>query len=357
MKMKRTLPLLLCLAFTAVFLGGCGDDTAVLAELNTERYVKLGEYKGLAVSVPARTEVTDDYKQNYIGYVLSSNSVWEEVTDGSAAKMGDLVTIDYVGKQDGVAFDRGSDENFALELGSGTFIPGFEEGVVGVCKGVTKDVSLNFPDPYRPNPDLSGAPVVFTVTVNKIERKQIPELTDDFVQTLGVGCSTVAEYEKYVEEILTKEAQNTYDSNVEEALIAQVMESSTFPKEPPKAMVDQYYDRVVKNMSKIAASSQMTLEVLITSQGSTMEKFEEEARKGAAASCRESIMLQAIANAEQITVSQEEVDAYLQEAAENRGYESVSALQADLGFDHYEDFVMCEKVLALMRDSAVITEY
>ena len=116
-------------------------------------------------------------------------------------------------------------------------------------------------------------------------------------------------------------------------------------------------DRVVKNMSKIAASSQMTLEVLITSQGSTMEKFEEEARKGAAASCRESIMLQAIANAEQITVSQEEVDAYLQEAAENRGYESVSALQADLGFDHYEDFVMCEKVLALMRDSAVITEY
>lgn len=352
--MKRKIALLLCLILTAAAVNGCGSDQTVLSELKTEKYVKLGEYKGLEVSVPA-AEVTEDYVQNYIGYVLSEHAEWVEVTEDRAAQEGDTVNIDYEGKVDGVPFDRGADQGFDLLLGSNTFIPGFEEGLVGAKAGETLDVPVTFPDPYPSNPDMAGVPAVFTVTVNNIQEKQIPELTDAFVSTLDAGCSTVAEYEDYVYELLMADAQETYDRNLEDALVDQVMAGCTF-KEPPKAMVDQYYDRAVRNLSKVAIASNMSLETMITEYyGWTMEEFEEQAREGAKASCQEAIMLQAIANAEGITVSQEEVDDALQEGAENGGYESVDALKADMGNENFEDYVMCEKVLALLKENAVIT--
>ncbi|MBO5094963.1 MAG: trigger factor [Lachnospiraceae bacterium] len=351
--MKQKIALLLGLVLTAASLSGCGS--VVLSEMKTEKYVTLGEYKGLEVSVPS-AEVTEEYRQNYINYVLSQHAQWEKITEDRAVQEGDLVNIDYEGKKDGVAFSGGTDQGFDLEIGSHTFIEGFEEGLVGARVGETRDVDATFPDPYPQNSDLAGAPVVFTVTVNEISEKRIPELTDEFVQTLGVGCDTTEEYEAYVQELLTESAQETYRRNVDEALVDAAMANCTF-QEPPKAMVDQYYDRVVNRMKKVAAASGMSFETLITQYyQSTMEEFEEQAREGAAASCRESIMLQAIANKEGITVTQEEIDAALQEGAENGGYESADELKADLDTDNYEDYVMSDKVMELLRENAVITE-
>lgn len=353
--MKKKIVLLLSLILTAASLSGCGSDDTVLSKMKTEKYVTLGEYKGLEVSVQP-VEVTEEYKQNYINYVLSSHAQWEDIAQEREVKDGDLVNIDYEGKKDGVPFDGGTAQGFDLQIGSHTFIEGFEEGLIGAHIGDTKDLELSFPDPYPNNPDLAGQPVVFTVKVNGIKEKKVPALTDDFVKTLGVDCNTVAEYEAYVQELLTKDAQDTYENNLEEALIDAAMAGCTF-KEPPKAMVDQYYDRAVRNLTKIATASGMSFETLITQYYQTsMEEFEAQAREGATQSCKEAIMLQAIANQEGITVSQEEIDAALQEGAENGGYGSVEELKTDMGEDNYEDYVMCDKVMAILKENAVITE-
>lgn len=349
--MKKKLVTVLCTLFTAALLGGCGDEGTVLSELKTDKYVTLGEYKGLEVSFPAKETIVSDYQNNYINYELSSHAEWITVTEERGAKLGDTVNIDYEGKKDGVAFEGGTAQGFDLELGSGSFIDGFEDGLVGVKAGETKDLELTFPEEYHAQ-ELAGAEVVFTVTVNEIKESQLPELTDEFVKGLDHGCNTVAEYEAYADQI----AEEVYEENLEQELVDALMESCTF-KEPPKAMVDQYYDRAVSRMSKLAASSGMSLETLITTYyGATMEDFQNEARAGAVTSCKEAIMLQAVANAEGITVSQEEVDAALEEAAGNNGYESTETFLADMGEEHYEDYVMCDKVLTLIRENAVITE-
>ncbi len=338
--MKKRMGLLVCLLFTAAFLGGCGGKYTTLAELNTDKYVTLGEYKGLEISVPVM-EVTDDYIDNYIGFILSSQSQWEVVSEDRPAKMGDMVNIDYVGKIDGEAFAGGTDQGYDLQLGSGAFIPGFEEGLVGAVKGETRDVTLTFPDPYLNNPDMSGAEAVFTVTINEMKEKRMPELTDDFVVSLGLEeCSTVEEYREYVRTLGEQYALETYDKNVEESLIGQAMAGCTF-QEPPKAMVDEYYDTIVKNFSLTAASGGLSLEQLFTSYGITMEQFEEEERVRAAEECRRDIMLQAIANKENITVSQEEIDA---------------ADVDSTGSGNGRDAVMRSKVVAFLRENAAITE-
>lgn len=337
--MKKRMTLLLCLLFTTVFLGGCGGKYTTLSELNTDKYVTLGEYKGLEVSAPA-VDVTDDYIENYIGFMLSSYAEWVPVSEDRPAKMGDTVNIDYVGKIDGEAFERGSDQNFDLMLGSGSFIPGFEEGLVGAKKGETIDVPLNFPDPYPNNPAMSGVAAVFTVTVNEISERQMPELTDDFVGSLGVGCSTVEEYREYVRTLGEQYMQESYDNNVQEELISQAMAGCTF-QEPPKEMVDEYYDRIVRNLSVTANAGGVSLEQLLTSYGVSMEQFEKEERERAAEDCKRDMMLQAIANKENITVSQEEADAAAAESTDGSDG-SVTAMR--------------EKVIAFLRDNAVVTE-
>ncbi len=354
--MKKKAALFFSMIFAAVCLGGCGNEYTTLAEMNTNRYVELGQYKGLEISVPVM-EVTQDYVDNYIGVVLSNHVTWEKAGEDYPAQMGDTVTIDYVGKIDGEPFERGADQNYDLMLGSGDFIPGFESGLVGVRAGETRDVPVTFPDPYLNNPDMSGVDTVFTVTVHSVSARHLPELTDDFVKSLDVGCSTVEEYRAYVFDLGQKEAQETYDRNVEDALVSKVMAGCTF-REPPKAMVDEYYDRVVRNMTKIAGMSNMSFETFITGYyGITMEEFEEEARAGARASCQESIMLQAIANEENIAVSQEEIDAAIAEGVEKGGYADADELIADRGEDNFEDYVMCDKVLTLLKENAVITNY
>ncbi len=340
----------------ALCLSGCGSDETTLSKMETSKYVELGTYKGLEVSVPKKQEVTEEYKQNYVDYILSQHPSYTDAPKDWKAETGDIVNIDYVGKIDGEAFEGGSDQGFDLQLGSHRFIDGFEDGLIGAVSGETRDVELSFPDPYPPNPDLAGSPVVFTVTVNSIQKAQTPELTDEFVLMLGVGCETVAEYDEYVTKLLEEESQQTYDNNLEQALVDKAMEGCTF-QEPPKAMEDQYYDRAVRNVSRMASANGMTLEAMVTGYfGSTMEDFEAQAREGAVLSCKESIMLQEIANREGITVTQKEVDAALEEAAAEGGFESVDKLKEAGGDENYEDYVMCEKVLALLKENAVITE-
>ena len=167
-------------------------------EINADEYVTLGDYKGLEV-VSNVVTITDADVDAYIEYMLSmSGGALEEVTDRDVVENGDVANIDYIGKKDGVAFDGGTAEGYDLGIGTGTFIPGFEEGLVGVKKGETVDLNLTFPENYSAA-DLAGAEVVFTVTVNGIYKEVTPEFTDEYVAELGIeNISTVEEYRAYM---------------------------------------------------------------------------------------------------------------------------------------------------------------
>jgi len=152
-----------------------GED-AYVDGINVADYVTLGEYKGIEVTETTPT-VTDDYVQSYIDYALQSNMVTTEVTD-RAVQTGDFANIDYEGKIDGVAFEGGTDKGYDLEIGSGSFIDGFEDGLIGAEIGETRDVTVTFPESY-PNAEVAGKEAVFTVTVNSIHTESLPELTDE----------------------------------------------------------------------------------------------------------------------------------------------------------------------------------
>ena len=154
-----------------------GED-AYVDGINVADYVTLGEYKGIEVTETTPT-VTDDYVQSYIDYALQSNMVTTEVTD-SDVQTGDIANIDYEGKIDGVAFEGGTDKGYDLEIGSGSFIDGFEDGLIGAEIGETRDVTVTFPESY-PNAEVAGKEAVFTVTVNSIHTESLPDLTDDMM--------------------------------------------------------------------------------------------------------------------------------------------------------------------------------
>ena len=155
-----------------------------MKDLRAADYVILGNYKGVEITLD-EPEVTDEYLEGYIDYVLQNSAVSTPVLD-RPVEMGDVVNIDYVGKIDDVAFDGGTAQGYDLTIGSGRFIEGFEDGCIGMEVGETRDVEATFPDPYTNNPDLAGKVAVFTVTVNSISVEEIPELTDEYVQSLAL---------------------------------------------------------------------------------------------------------------------------------------------------------------------------
>lgn len=252
-----------------------GED-AYVDGINVADYVTLGEYKGIEVTETTPT-VTDDYVQSYIDYALQSNMVTTEVTD-RAVQTGDFANIDYEGKIDGVAFEGGTDKGYDLEIGSGSFIDGFEDGLIGAEIGETRDVTVTFPESY-PNAEVAGKEAVFTVTVNSIHTESLPELTDEYVKGLELDLSTVDEYKQYVFDMLMEDEQNTHDSNAQIDILAKVVENSEF-KEPPADMVTRYYDRIKANMSSYAAMYGYDLESFMAATGSSEEQVQESAAPG-----------------------------------------------------------------------------
>lgn len=208
-------------------LAGCGNsqkqenEAAYLKDIDTSGYVTLGEYKGMDLALE-EPEIPEEYLESYIQYVLTNNPEYVDITD-RAVQTGDVVNIDYEGKLDGVAFAGGTAQGADLTIGSGQFISGFEDGCIGMEIGQTRDVEARFPDPYKNNPDLAGKTAVFTVTLNGIREVKIPELTDEYVASLGMeDCETTQEYRAFLRDILIQQQYGTplerqYELAVEKA--------------------------------------------------------------------------------------------------------------------------------------------
>ena len=325
-------------------------------EINADEYVTLGDYKGLEV-VSTVQSIGDEEVDSYIEYMLSSTSgELEEVTDRDVIENGDVANIDYVGKKDGVAFDGGTAEGYDLGIGSGSFIPGFEEGLVGVKKGETVDIELTFPENYHA-PDLAGAEVVFTVTVNGIYKEIKPEFNDAFVAELAIeNVSTTEEYRSYLKNMMEENEKQYALQDVQTQLLAMVTENATVSG-TPQELVDRFYQVNINNMTYNAMMYGMDLQTFVSSYyGLDEESFEAETVTAAEESAKQALVCLKIASEENIVVTEEEVNAAVEESYAEYGYPSAEEFKATIDMDEYKDSLLLNKIVDFLVENATITE-
>lgn len=351
--MKKKLITVMLSALMVLAASACGkkdtSDLVYLKDFDALNYVELGDYKNVEISVEKPT-VTDDEVERSIQYLLQSRPAKTPVTD-RAAELGDVANIDYEGKLDGVAFEGGTAAGFDLILGSGSFIPGFEDGVVGMEIGETKDLEISFPDPYKPNPDLSGKPVVFTVTLNSLSIQEPAELNDEFVAGLGLEeCSNVEEFREFLHDDLMERKTLQYEDDKANAIVGE-LESSTTYKTAPDGMVDRMKDTLLANVSVYAQAYGSDVGTYVSNiYGGTAEEYEDTLRAQASLMAQRYIMLAAIAQKEGIFVSDEELEEQLKEEAENSGYKSAEDFKAEIDTEAYREYLLVEKMMDYLAE-------
>lgn len=358
LKMKRFLATGMAVVLTVSMLAGCGSSTdeKSLSSIDLEKYVtSIGEYKGMELT-GTKLEITDEYLESYIDYMLE-NSKEPHPVEGRAVQDGDVVNIDYEGKKDGVAFEGGTAQGQDLEIGSGKFIEGFEEGLIGANVGDTVDLNLTFPDPYH-NEELAGAAVVFTVTVNSISELIRPELTDEYVKSLGMeDCQNVEQFYDVVRQSLEDSATANYENELKTQITDQLMEICEFSEEVPEGLFQYYKEQIQTNFSNIAATAGMEVtDYVLQYFGMTEDQYETEVENGAANSARQAMACALIAKKEGITVTDEELKEKAEENYANFGYETLEDYMKEGNPEDYRDYLLTTRVLDFLMENAVVTE-
>lgn len=273
--------------------------TRLVSVDKVDKYVTIGEYKGLVLDNTVE-EVTDDEIDTQIKTELKDKA--EEVTDKNAAvQEGDLVTVNFVGTKDGEAFEGGTANNYDITIGDGGFIPGFEEGIIGMKKGETKDVDVTFPEDYLKE-DLAGQPVVFKITLQNFRRAQ--ELTDAWVAK-NTEYTTVDEYRAGVKAQLEENARANAESNLKSTAWGTVLNNSEV-KEYPQEDVDNAVAEFKKQTTLYAQQAGMELEDFVKTQGISMDDFEEQCKQYAEYKIRQNLIIQGIMDAEGMTLDDKE---------------------------------------------------
>ncbi len=319
-------------------------NVADLPAYDASEYVTLGEYKGLTVEVDP-VEVTDEQVMDKI-----ASETKQTLTEGTVED-GDTVNIDYVGKIDGEEFDGGSAEGYDLEIGSCTFIDGFEDGIIGMQVGDTKDLELTFPEDYH-SEELAGKDVVFTVTVNSISR--VPELTDEVADSVVEGMTAEA-YQESVRQDLEDAAKESQKSDAQQKLLQAVYENATISGYPEENL--QYtIKRATDYYEWLASMYGMSLDDYLTNYGMTQDEFKEQIQPVAEEALGEEMTLLAIAKEENIEVSDEEYEAGLERYAEAQGMDDPSKLEEAYGENYIRNSLLQEKVLDFLYENATIEE-
>ncbi len=344
-------------ALLAVSLAGCsGSSQAYLSGIKASDYAVPCDYDQIPVEESAPS-VSDTYLEYVIQYQLSSSAVNEEITDREDVQEGDIANIDYTGKKDGEAFDGGSAEGYDLTIGSGSFIDGFEDGIIGHKVGDEFDLDLTFPEDYS-NEDLAGQEVVFTVKVNSISQKVTPELTDDWVVSRNIdGVSTVEEYEDYVYNQLLSQAQSTYDSDVQDKAAQYVMENSTYPQDPPQEMIDRLAESMKTYYTNYATQYGMELDDFLTTfLGADEDDPEQIITDNATESAKELLVMKVIADREDLNPSRTEFNTQLSSYAAQAGYSSVDEFKKNEDAESVRESMMLQNVLEFLQKKAVVSE-
>ena len=324
------------------------DDKTVTITYTIGVYpeITIGEYKGIHAVKPV-VEVTESDIDTEVEKERYKNARMETITDRPVIG-GDTVNLDYRGTIDGVAFDGGTAENYELKIGSNSFIPGFEEKMQGMFTGEERDLELTFPADYHAA-ELAGKDVIFHVKVNEIKSQVLPEVDDEFVKDVS-EFDTVAEYRESLKKDLTmnKEAsaQTTFENNVMDKLVESV------EGEIPDALIDQYIDNQINNMSASLSQYGMSFEQYLQMMGANVEGFRANMRPNAEKNAKSMLALEKIVEMEGIELTPEEIEEGYKELAESYGME-LEDIKKQITEDMVSEDLKMRKANRLVMDAAV----
>lgn len=312
------------------------DGTKFVITVIVKPEFELGQYKGLTFEKEQVT-VSDEEVTAEMDRVRESRA--RMVEKDTPAENGDTVIIDYSGSIDGVKFDGGTAEKQPLELGSGTFIPGFEDQVVGMKKEEQKDIEVTFPEDYG-SKDLAGKKAVFAITVHEVQKKELPELDDEFVKDIDDELNTVDEWkEKIKAQILDTKAKNA-EVKLENAIVEKVAENTEI--EIPEAMIEEELDYRIQDFENNLKQYGLKMNDYLKYTNSSVEKMKEEQRDEAVRNVKIRLVLEEICKKENLTVTPEEIQSKIQGIDEKQMQQAVN---------YYANKLLTDKLLTFLKEN------
>ena len=319
------------------------DETGVTMVVTTEVYpeVTLGAYTGLTIEKP---EIKVSAAEVNAEIEAMREKAGRMVTMDREAKNGDTLVIDFVGKKDGTPFDGGTAKGYELKLGSGTFIPGFEDQLLGVKAGEEKLVEVTFPKEY-PSEDLAGKPCTFEVTVHEVREKVLPELNDEFAKNVS-EFDTLEEYKKSVKEQLKQEKEKKAEQEAEEKLLEKITENSTV--EIPEVMVEEQAHEFVHQFAHQLEHQGLNIDDYVKYMNTTIEDLEKSRMDDARKTVKTRLVLEAVMKKEGISLEKEELENAIKKEAEFNGIE-VEEFKKTV-HDHYLNQIASNLILNKLFD-------
>ena len=329
-----------------------GKPFIFTAEAALKPEVELGEYKGLTVEVP-KVSVTDEDVQKELDTQREKNSRMVDVTD-RAVEQGDLIKLNFDGSVDGVPFEGGKAEDYPLTIGSGSFIPGFEEQLIGTAIGEEKDVTVTFPEDYHAE-ELKGKEAVFKCKVNSIQKKELPEADDEFAQDVS-EFDTLEEYKEDIRRNLTESREADAKRMKETAVVEKIVENASM--DIPEGMIDEQVSRMVEDFRRRVESQGMAMEQYLQYTGMDVTKLTESMRPEALKRIQNSLVLEAVAKAENIEISDERVDEEIAKMAEQYKMEAdkLKEMMGEYEIAQMKEDLAVQAAVDFVRDSAVEVE-
>lgn len=326
-----------------------GQDWTITAEVVTKPEVKLGDYKNLAVEVELSKEVTDEEVDAKIE--RERNNLAELAVKDGAAENGDTVVIDFVGSVDGVEFDGGKGENHSLELGSGQFIPGFEEQLVGAKAGETVEVKVTFPEEYHAE-DLAGKAALFVTTVNEVKAKEVPALDDELAKDIDEEVETLDELKAKYRKELEAAKEIAFDDAVEGAAIELAVANAEIVELPEEMVHDEVHramNEFMGNMQRQGISPEMYFQITGTTQDDLHKQYEADADKRV----KTNLVIEAIAKAEGFEVSDEDIEKEINDLATEYNME-VEQVRSLLSADMLRHDITMKKAVETITSTATV---
>lgn len=328
-----------------------GKDFIFEATVTVEPEVKLGDYKGLEIE-KQETDLSDEELQESIDHSLSHLAEMVVKEDG-AVENGDTVNIDFSGSVDGEEFDGGQAEGYDLEIGSGSFIPGFEEQIEGMKTGDEKDVVVTFPEEYHAE-ELAGKEATFKTKVNEIKFKDVPELNDEIANELDSDAENVDEYKENLRKRLSEQKATEAENTEKEEAINKATENASI--DIPEAMINTELDRMIQEFGQRIQQQGLDLQTYYQISGQNEEQLRDQMKDDAEQRVKTNLTLTAIADEENIEVSDEDIDKELEKMSEQFNI-SVEDIKSTLGnTDIVKNDVRIQKVIDLLRDNAKYVE-
>ena len=326
-----------------------GQDWTLTAEVVTKPEVKLGAYKDLEVSVEASKEVTDEEVDAKLEN--ERKNLAELVVKEGAAENGDTVVIDFVGSVDGVEFDGGKGENHSLELGSGQFIPGFEDQLVGAKAGDEVEVKVTFPEDYQAT-DLAGKAAVFVTKVNEVKAKEVPALDDELAKDLDDEVETLDELKAKYRKELEAAKEIAYDDAVEGAALDLAVENAEIVELPAEMVEDEVHramNEFMGNMQRQGISPEMYFQITGTTQEDLHKQYEADADKRV----KTNLVIEAVAAAEGFDATEEEIQKEINDLAAEYNME-VSQVSALLSPEMLKHDITMKKAVEVITSTAKV---